>query len=541
MDTSTSPLTRVMALHALAYCERLFYLEEVEEIRLADANVYAGRRLHEELADDETLETLEIEDAELGLIGKLDAIRTRSGESYPYEHKRGRSCDGQAWLSDRIQVGAYAMLLEKSLGRPVTQARIRYHRDNKTVMVPIDDHLRQEVLSFNQRGNILRQQLERPPITRNENLCIACSLSPVCLPEETRKLEDAMYEPVRLFPSRREKQTLHLLSHGERLSRQGETLKVVSREQGTLVLPIEDISEIVLHGYSQASTQALLQCAWHDIPVHWFTAGGSYICSLTTGVGRVQQRIQQYNYLAEEQHCLQLAKTVVQNRMENQTQYLMRLTRGDQQKRNRIQKHLRQMRNLSSRITAADSRDRLRGCEGACGNLYFSALRLILNPELPPEMQFVKRTRRPPRDRFNAILSFGYQLLYRSVMSAILQVGLEPSLGFYHTPRSSAHPLVMDLMELFRLPIWDQVVVSSVSRNHWDIQNDFSCTPAKVWLSEDGRRKAIALFENRLNDTWKHPVLNYSLSYGRQLELEVRLLEKCWTEGKSLFATSRIR
>ena len=255
----------------------------------------------------------------------------------------------------------------------------------------------------------------------------------------------------------------------------------------------------------------------------------------------MQQRIQQYNYLAEEQHCLQLAKTVVQNRMENQTQYLMRLTRGDQQKRNRIQKHLRQMRNLSSRITAADSRDRLRGCEGACGNLYLSALRLILNPELPPEMQFVKRTRRPPRDRFNAILSFGYQLLYRSVMSAILQVGLEPSLGFYHTPRSSAHPLVMDLMELFRLPIWDQVVVSSVSRNHWDIQNDFSCTPAKVWLSEDGRRKAIALFENRLNDTWKHPVLNYSLSYGRQLELEVRLLEKCWTEGKSLFATSRIR
>jgi len=81
-----------MALHALAYCERLFYLEEVEEIRIADAAVYAGRRLHEELAADEgDLVTITLESETLGLKGKVDCLRRRDGRLIPYEHKRGRS------------------------------------------------------------------------------------------------------------------------------------------------------------------------------------------------------------------------------------------------------------------------------------------------------------------------------------------------------------------------------------------------------------------------------------------------------------------
>lgn len=200
MQPTDRPLTRVMALHALAYCERLFYLEEVEEIRVADANVYAGRRLHVELADDEELQTLELEDAELGLVGKMDAIRRRDGEIYPYEHKRGRSNNGEAWFSDRVQVGAYAMLLERSLETVIRQARIRYHRDHKTVIVNIDGALCNDVRRMIDRADELRSRIERPPITPNENLCIACSLSPVCLPEEIRKEANPDYESIRLSP-----------------------------------------------------------------------------------------------------------------------------------------------------------------------------------------------------------------------------------------------------------------------------------------------------------------------------------------------------
>ena len=84
-----------MALHALMYCERLFYLEEVEEIRVADASVYAGRRLHEELAADEgEMVSLVLESDKLGLKGKVDCLRRRNGQLIPYEHKRWRSRKG---------------------------------------------------------------------------------------------------------------------------------------------------------------------------------------------------------------------------------------------------------------------------------------------------------------------------------------------------------------------------------------------------------------------------------------------------------------
>src|SRR5262249_44247507 len=117
------PPVRVMALHALAYCPRLFYLEEVEEIRVADERVYAGRQLHAALEADEEGEAVSVElsSAALGLTGKVDCLRRRDGSYLPYEHKRGqpaRPAAGPpaAWPSDRLQVIAYALLLEDAFG-----------------------------------------------------------------------------------------------------------------------------------------------------------------------------------------------------------------------------------------------------------------------------------------------------------------------------------------------------------------------------------------------------------------------------------------
>jgi CRISPR-associated protein Cas1 len=85
---------------------------------------------------------------------------------------------------------------------------------------------------------------------------------------------------------------------------------------------------------------------------------------------------------------------------------------------------------------------------------YFQGLRAVLGPQVPAELRSVNRSRRPPLDRFNALLGFGYGLLHTAVMRAILAAGLEPALGFFHTPRSAAYPLVLDLMELWRVPLW---------------------------------------------------------------------------------------
>jgi CRISPR-associated protein Cas1 len=151
------------------------------------------------------------------------------------------------------------------------------------------------------------------------------------------------------------------------------------------------------------------------------------------------------------------------------------------------------------------------------------------------------RNRRPPRDPFNALLSFGYGLLLREVVQAIRTVGLDGSFGFYHRPRSSAPPLALDLMELFRVPIVDMAVVAAVNRQQFQQDADFTCAGQQVWLNDGGRRKAIEIFERRLRDLWRHPVLDYSLSYRRHIELEVRLLEKEWSGEPGLFASARVR
>lgn len=137
--TTDEPLIRVMALHALAYCERLFYLEEVEEIRLADANIYSGRRMHEELDKGPDIYTIEIASEKLGIRGKLDYVRRKNGRLVPYEHKKGRSKGGEeAWPSDRLQALAYALLLAEHSGEWIEETRIRYHADNKLIRIPVD-------------------------------------------------------------------------------------------------------------------------------------------------------------------------------------------------------------------------------------------------------------------------------------------------------------------------------------------------------------------------------------------------------------------
>jgi CRISP-associated protein Cas1 len=192
-------------------------------------------------------------------------------------------------------------------------------------------------------------------------------------------------------------------------------------------------------------------------------------------------------------------------------------------------------------VQQAKSRETLLGLEGNMAALYFGALPGLIGAEVSELLRFQGRNRRPPKDRFNALLSFGYALLLKDVMNAILVVGLEPALGFYHQPRSQAAPLALDLMEIFRVPLVDMVVLASINRLPWHTQEDFEVRGQQVWLSDSGRRKFIELYEQRKAECWKHPVLDYSLSYRRLLELEVRLLEKEWCGEGGLFAQLVVR
>lgn len=557
-----SPLLRVMSLHALAYCERLFYLEEVENLRIADASVYAGRRLHVELAreeEDDDWITLNLQSESLGLIGKIDCLRKRDGLIIPYEHKRGRAArskDGapEAWKTDRLQLIAYALLVEEHLGKPITEGRIRYHSDNVTVRVKIDEEARADLSAAIQRAQDLRDSLERPPITDNEKLCVKCSLAPACLPEETRLAQaievnpsEPDYKTVKLFPSDDERMVLHVTTQGAKVGRKGDRFEIWMPDEQASLYPSREIGQVVLHGFSQISTQALRLCTEQEIGVHWLTSGGSYVGTFSTGIGSVQRRIRQYRALSDPEMCLKLSKKLVEAKVRSQLGLLLRANRerGDSS----VNEAIAEIRRLLSPLTRVDNIDSLRGYEGMVGARYFSVLPKLVLPEIGESMRPSGRSRRPPEDRFNALLSFGYALLLKDVMNAILIVGLEPSLGFYHQPRSQAQPLALDIMELFRVMMVDLPVLGSVNRRQWDEDLDFEIAGNQVWLSDAGRKKYISLYERRKADQWRHPVIGHSLSYSRLLELEVRLLEKEWTDLSpesrkpinGLFARMRLR
>jgi CRISPR-associated protein Cas1 len=569
------PPLRVIALHDLLYCERLFYFTEVEGIQNPTALIYAGRRLHVEIAepDDETPEkrSVEVASQRWGLVGKVDAVRRRDGAWVAIEHKRGRcrrdeKKKPQAWPSDRIQAIAYAVLLEEAFGEPVPQARVRYHADGVTAFVEIDEAARRDLTAAIQRARELRRTTDRPPVTENENLCPRCSLAPVCLPEEERLAkEEQLAEETgggdpsliaeeeagesqagkpdvqpRLFPSRREQQTLHIVSPRAHLGRSGAAL-LLTNEDEKQKIPIEQIDSVVVHGYGQVSTQAIHLCALHGVAVQWFTMGGKFAAGTASSPGRVQQRIRQYTGLADPAKRIDLARRLVAAKIETQRRYVLRASREEVADRAWCRPRLDQMRSVLADVPKAESAATLLGLEGTAARGYFDCLRVLIDKGLPEELRADGRNRRPPRDRFNCLLSFGYALLQSLVHRTLLAVGLEPALGFYHQPRTSAPPLVLDVMELFRTLLWDIPLIGSLNRGQWDAAADFSVTPGQVWLSDAGRRKAIGLFEERLTESYQHPHTGQSLSYSRIVELETRLLEKEWTGCPGLFARMRLR
>ena len=534
-----------MALHALAYCERLFYLEEVEELRVADHAVHAGRTLHETEVDrNREWQSLELASESWGIRGKVDFARYRDGKLVAIKHKKGRSKGDAAWETDILQVTAYAVLLAEHFDRPVPEGRIRYHATNKTVRVAVDDAARDRLRAAIARARELSRSLQRPPVTDNENLCAKCSLAPVCLPEESRLAgavegiddDGAVPKPRRLFPKHDARRTLHVVDRDALVKRSG--LQFVVRTAGEeRKYPGMDVGAVILHGSAQITSQAVHFAAANDIAVHWVSGGGAYVGGVAPPAG-VQRRLRQYQALQDGDLRVRLARLVAEAKIENQMRFIARQSRV-RSVRDEAKPFLKVMSVQAAQVPHCSDADALRGCEGIAARAYFSALGLLLNPD-QEHMAFDGRSRRPPRDGFNAALSFGYGLLYREVMAAIIAVGLDSTLGFFHTPRTAAHPLALDLMELFRTTLWDMPLVASVNRPQWSEQH---LVPSRnqVWLSDDGKRLAVGLFEQRKQESWKHPVLNYSLSYARAIELEARLLEKEWSGEDGLFARMRLR
>ena len=188
--------------------------------------------------------------------------------------------------------------------------------------------------------------------------------------------------------------------------------------------------------------------------------------------------------------------------------------------------NIKAMQAMEKRVNTATELPELLGIEGNASAAYFRSFGFMLKSELG--FDFQRRSRRPPADATNALLSFTYSLLTADLMSAIQTVGLDPYIGFFHQLKYGKPCLALDLMEEFRPIIADSVVITLINNRRIKIQ-DFTQSHGGWYLKAHPRKALYAAYEARKNETITHPVFKYKLTFRRAMELQVRLLAKYLT------------
>jgi CRISPR-associated protein Cas1 len=213
----------------------------------------------------------------------------------------------------------------------------------------------------------------------------------------------------------------------------------------------------------------------------------------------------------------------VRAKLTNQRTLLMRSLRGDGD-RGSDEPAARGLAELLVRLDGAGSVETVLGLEGQGAALYFGEFGRFLRRQPPGRgFDFASRTRRPPKDPVNALLSFAYALLTKDCFSAVCAVGFDPYKGFFHSNRHGKPSLALDLMEEFRPVIADSVVLTLVN-NEMLTPADFLAWRDACHLTDAGRRAFFQAYEQRKATVVTHPVYGYRMSYSRMLEVQARML-----------------
>ena len=554
-----SDLIPVRALNQVTYCPRLYWLEYVEGLMVVNEYVADGVIKHSRVDDAKTAyrarkerdaihtRSVSLASERLGLTGKLDLVEEKEGAMYPVEYKRSAAptaADGQAtyWDNDAVQLCAQGLLLEEHLGRPVPAAVLYYIGSKTRVNVSLDETLRGQTQDAITRIRAIAAADQPPPPLPPElaHRCNGCSLLTICQPEETRFLhaagpaaaqqETRPAHVSRVIPELDEGAVLYLQEQGSYVGKRSEHLVVSLERQEINRIPLAAVRQVVLFGNVQISTQALETLVQHEIPVVLLSRYGRFIGALTPAPTKnIMLRVNQYRTFADPERALALAKAVVQAKIANQRTLLMRSLRAKSQDdeasvRGSDEPAAVEMARMLARLDEAPDTGVLLGLEGQAASAYFGAFgRMLRSPVPGSAFDFQARNRRPPRDPVNALLSFGYALLAKDTFSAVLTVGFDPYLGFYHGGKHGKPSLALDIMEEFRAVIVDSVVLTLVN-NGMLSASDFIAWNGACQLTEAGRRTFFETYERRKATVVTHPMFGYRMSYGRMLEVQARLL-----------------
>jgi CRISP-associated protein Cas1 len=347
--------------------------------------------------------------------------------------------------------------------------------------------------------------------------------------------------------------TLYLTTHGSYIARDHLTLQVevpvypadLPREERTrqnaadwrkLSIPVHMLESICVFGASTISPPALDLCWEHGVAVNYLSEFG-HLQARMTGVADTSVLLRRAQFRAADDpgRCASLSRQIIAGKLQNSRNSLLRAARETDapDERSRLtgaaDALARQIGELG-RWTADELRqpgalDRLRGAEGIGAATYFGVFTLLLKQQRE-DFHFAARTRRPPRDRINCLLSFLYALVRHDCIAALTSVGLDPFVGFLHAERPNRPALALDLMEEFRPWLADRLAVTLVNR-HQAGPSDFRLREGgAVEFTDPGRKAVISAYQQRKQEKLTHPLLDMEFRIAQLPFIQARILAR---------------
>ncbi|BDG48932.1 type I-B CRISPR-associated endonuclease Cas1b [Parageobacillus sp. KH3-4] len=317
------------------------------------------------------------------------------------------------------------------------------------------------------------------------------------------------------------KKTLYIFQNGE-LRRKDNSLYFETEERKRYI-PVENTNDIYIFGEVDVSKKFLEFVAQKEIIVHYFNHHGYYVGSFYPrehlNAGHVI--LKQAEHYIDNAKRLDLARLFVKGAIQQMTRvikyYRSRLPETDV-----LDRVLVAIEQEEERVKQAQTVEQLMAAEGHIREMYYSTFDIIIRH---PDFVFEKRTKRPPHNRLNALISFGNSIVYTMCLSEIYKTYLDPRIGFLHSTNFRRFSLNLDVAEIFKPIIVDRLIFTLVNKKMLSAKH-FEKLTGGILLNEEGRKLFVSELEKKMQTTVQHRHLGKSVSYRRLIRLELYKIQK---------------
>ncbi len=323
--------------------------------------------------------------------------------------------------------------------------------------------------------------------------------------------------------------TLYVTTEGAYLHLDHDNLRVEVERETRLQVPLHHLGAVVCFGDVMITPSLLAKCAEEGRTVVFLSPSGRFRCRVVGPVsGNVLLRQAQYRAAAEEEKCAGIARAIVAGKIRNSRESLLRGARDARREADEdaLRAAARELSRLLKALQETDDLDEIRGHEGAAARSYFGAFSHLVREDYRADFHMDKRTRRPPRDRLNALLSFLYALILNDCLAGAQGVGLDPQLGFLHALRPGRPALGLDLMEELRPVLADRLALTLINRAQLNAGDFIERTGGAVEFSDEARKKVVVAYQQRKQDTVLHKALDEKVPLGLVPHVQARLLAR---------------